>query len=127
MMVRLMASSATQSSKSENRYWYNGVETGEASPRSWLYYGVPPILVTATRRLAAKRKSFGEHCDRGRQAGTRPRSRRVPNFEETRKRLQARSGDGRTAQLQPYQVKLPIRQERAVRPDAKGVKGKLMT
>ena len=49
----------TQSSKTENRYWYNGVESGELAQTAIIagHFGVPPILVTgdvATCREAVK-------------------------------------------------------------------------
>ncbi len=55
----------TQSSKTENRYWYNGVESGELVQCAAIagYYGVPPILVTgdeATCREAER--FFGRTC-----------------------------------------------------------------
>lgn len=55
----------TQSSKSENRYWYNGVESGELAQDAAVagYFGVPPVMVSgdeATCREA--RKFFGENC-----------------------------------------------------------------
>ena len=55
----------TQSSESENRYWYNGVESGELAQSGAIagYYGVPPIMVTgdvATCREA--RKFYGNNC-----------------------------------------------------------------
>ena len=71
----------TQSSKSENRYWYNGVESGELAQSAAIagHFGVPPIMVTgdeATCREA--RKFFGETLrDGGRQAGARARGGRA--------------------------------------------------
>ena len=55
----------TQSSRSENRYWYNGIECGELVQCALIagYYGVPTILVTgdeATCREAGH--FFGETC-----------------------------------------------------------------
>ncbi len=55
----------TQSSKTENRYWYNGVESGELVQCAVVagHFGVPPILVTgdeATCREAEK--FFGKTC-----------------------------------------------------------------
>ena len=55
----------TQSSKSENKYWYNGVESGELAQCAAIagYYGVPTILVTGD--VAACReatKFFGPEC-----------------------------------------------------------------
>lgn len=55
----------TQSSKAENRYWYNGVESGELAQSAAMAgcLGVPPIMVTgdeATCREA--RRFFGNEC-----------------------------------------------------------------
>lgn len=55
----------TQSSKTENRYWYNGVESGELAQCAAVagHFGVPPILVTgdeATCREAER--FFGKTC-----------------------------------------------------------------
>jgi D-amino peptidase len=55
----------TQSSRTENRYWYNGVESGELAQCAAIAgrYGVPPVMVTgdeATCREAAK--FFGSNC-----------------------------------------------------------------
>ena len=55
----------TQSSKSENKYWYNGVECGELVQNAVIagYYDVPVIMVTgdvATCREATR--FFGENC-----------------------------------------------------------------
>ena len=55
----------TQSSKTENRYWYNGVESGELVQCAALagHFGVPPILVSgdeATCREAER--FFGPTC-----------------------------------------------------------------
>jgi len=49
----------TQSSKTENRYWYNGVESGELAQNAIIagYYGIPVIMVSgdvATCREAVK-------------------------------------------------------------------------
>jgi D-amino peptidase len=55
----------TQSSKTENRYWYNGVESGELAQGAAIagYYGIPPILVTGDEAACREaRKFFGEAC-----------------------------------------------------------------
>lgn len=54
----------TQSSLTENRYWYNGVESGELAQNAIIagYYGIPVIMVSgdvATCREAVK--FFGEN------------------------------------------------------------------
>jgi len=50
----------TQSSASENRYWYNGIESGELAQTASVagYFGVPPILVQEMKRHAGKRENF---------------------------------------------------------------------
>jgi D-amino peptidase len=50
----------TQSSESENRYWYNGVESGELAQNAAIagYYGVPPILVTGDEATCREAKKF---------------------------------------------------------------------
>lgn len=75
----------------ENRYWYNGVESGELAQNAAIagYFGVPPILVSgdvATCREA--KKFFGANCVTvavkegiGREAAV------LYPFEETRKAL----------------------------------------
>ena len=55
----------TQSSRSENRYWYNGVESGELAQCAAIagHFGVPTIMVTgdeATCREATQ--FFGPEC-----------------------------------------------------------------
>lgn len=55
----------TQSSKTENRYWYNGIECGELVQNAVIagYYNVPVIMVSgdvATCREATR--FFGENC-----------------------------------------------------------------
>jgi D-amino peptidase len=50
----------TQSSISENKYWYNGVESGELAQTASVagYYGVPPILVTGDEATCREATSF---------------------------------------------------------------------
>ncbi len=55
----------TQSSKTENRYWYNGIESGELAQSALMagHFGVPTIMVTgdeATCREATR--FFGPAC-----------------------------------------------------------------
>ncbi len=57
--------SHTQSSKTENRYWYNGVESGELAQCSAVagYFGVPPILVTGDEATCLEaERFFGKGC-----------------------------------------------------------------
>jgi D-amino peptidase len=50
----------TQSSKTENRYWYNGVESGELAQNALIagYYGVPVIMVTGDEATTREAKKF---------------------------------------------------------------------
>jgi len=55
----------TQSSRSENRYWYNGVETGEIAQCAAIagQWGVPPILVTGDTAVCREAATFfGPEC-----------------------------------------------------------------
>ncbi len=55
----------TQSSKTENRYWYNGVESGELAQCAAVagHFGVPPILVTGDEATCLEaEKFFGKEC-----------------------------------------------------------------
>lgn len=104
----------TQSSKHENRYWYNGVESGELAQSALTagQYGVPPILVTgdeATCREA--HKFFGTNCVTvATKCGYSREAAMLYPFAETRmalfegaKRAMSVIGD-----CKPYKVSLPI-------------------
>ncbi len=75
----------------ENRYWYNGVESGELAQNAAIagYFGVPPILVSgdeATCREA--RNFFGENCVTvAVKRGVSREAAVLYPFEETRKAL----------------------------------------
>lgn len=104
----------TQSSKSENRYWYNGIESGELvqSAASAGRYGVPPILVTgdeATCREA--RKFFGDKLITvPTKMGISREAAVLYPFEETRKALYegAKKAISVISQCKPYTLKLPV-------------------
>jgi D-amino peptidase len=99
----------------EERYWYNGVESGELAQNAAIagHYGVPPIMVTgdvATCREA--RKFFGEHCVTVavKQGLAREAAILYP-FEETRKALYegAKQAVAAIPKCKPYRLELPIR------------------
>ena len=55
----------TQSSRTENRYWYNGVESGELAQVAAVagHYGVSPILVTGDEATCREARAFfGPAC-----------------------------------------------------------------
>lgn len=104
----------TQSSRSENRYWYNGVESGELVQSAAIagHYGVPLIMVTgdeATCREA--RKFFGEHCVTvAVKQGISRESAMLYPFEETRRALAegAKQAMKLIGVAQPYRLQTPI-------------------
>jgi D-amino peptidase len=104
----------TQSSRTENRYWYNGVESGELAQCAAIagHYDVPPIMVTgdeATCREAAK--FFGSNCVTVavKRGITREAAVLYP-FDETRQALYegARRAVPAIGRCQPYKLSLPI-------------------
>ncbi len=104
----------TQSSKTENRYWYNGVESGELAQNAAIagYFDVPPIMVTgdeATCREA--QKFFGDACVRVPvKRGIARESAELYPFEETRKALYegARKAMAAIPDCKPYILETPI-------------------
>ncbi|MBU4198841.1 MAG: M55 family metallopeptidase [Verrucomicrobia bacterium] len=105
----------TQSSSSEHRYWYNGVESGELAQAALYagHFGVPPIMVSgdeATCREA--RKFFGKACVTiaVKKGLTREAAILYP-FEETRQALYegARRAVAAIPRCKTYKVRLPIR------------------
>lgn len=105
----------TQSSKTENKYWYNGVESGELAQTATVagYFGVPPILVTgdvATCREAVK--FFGNNIVTvaTKQGLSREAAVLYP-FEETRKALYegAKRAIAAIPRCKPYMIKTPIK------------------
>jgi D-amino peptidase len=105
----------TQSSKSENRYWYNGVESGELAQNAIIagYYGVPVIMVTgdeATVREA--RKFFGDNIVTvAVKKGLSREAVILYPFEETRKSLYegAKRAVSVISKCKPYIIETPIK------------------
>jgi len=104
----------TQSSRTENRYWYNGVESGELAQCAAIagHYGVPTIMVTgdeATCREATR--FFGSNCVTVavKQGITREAAMLYP-FDETHQALYegARRAVATIPKCQPYKLALPI-------------------
>ena len=105
----------TQSSKSENRYWYNGVESGEMAQTAAIagYFGVPPIMVTgdvAVCREAAK--FFGPNVVTvaTKQGISREAAVLYP-FEEVHKALYegAKKAIATIPKCKPYILQVPIK------------------
>lgn len=105
----------TQSSRTENRYWYNGVESGELVQCAAIagYYGVPTILVTgdvATCREATK--FFGPECVTvAVKEGLARESALLYPFEEAHKALYegAKKAMSAIGKCKPYILKTPIK------------------
>jgi len=104
----------TQSSRTENRYWYNGVESGELAQCAAIagHYDIPTIMVTgdeATCREATK--FFGPNCVTVavKRGITREAAMLYP-FDETRQALYegARRAVDAIAKCKPYKLSLPI-------------------
>jgi D-amino peptidase len=104
----------TQSSRSENRYWYNGVESGELAQAAALagHYGVPPILVTGDEAACREaRQFFGEHCVTvAVKRGISREAAVLYPFEETRKALEegAKQAMKMIGLAKPYRLQTPI-------------------
>jgi len=104
----------TQSSKTENRYWYNGVESGELAQNAAIagYYGVPVIMVTgdeATCREARKFFSNSIVTVPVKKGLSREAALLYP-FSETRKALYdgARRAMSVISSCKPYIIQTPI-------------------
>ncbi|MBM3333326.1 M55 family metallopeptidase [Candidatus Sumerlaeota bacterium] len=108
----------TQSSRTENRYWYNNVESGELAQSAAIagHFGVPPILVTgdeATCREAEK--FFGKACVKvAVKKGLGRESAVLYPFEETRRLLYkgARRAMAAIPKCKPYTIQTPIKAKR---------------
>jgi D-amino peptidase len=124
----------TQSSKAENRYWYNGIESGELAQSAAIagHFGVPTIMVTgdeATCREA--RKFFGEGCVTVavKQGLSREAAVLYP-MAETRQMLYegAKQAVSAIAKCRPYKIKLPIKaRKQYLQFDSASGLGKLIT
>jgi D-amino peptidase len=105
----------TQSSRSENRYWYNGVESGELAQCAAIagYYGIPTIMVTGD--VAACReatKFFGADCVTvAVKKGLSREAAELYPFDETRQALYrgAKRAVAALPKCKPYKLSLPIR------------------
>lgn len=105
----------TQSSRTENRYWYNDIESGELAQCALIagHYGVPTILVTgdeATCREA--RRFFGPECVTvAVKRGLAREGAVLYPFDETRRALYegARRAVGAIPRCRPYRLPMPIR------------------
>jgi D-amino peptidase len=104
----------TQSSKTEHKYWYNGVEWGEMAQTaaSCGYYNVPPIMVSgdvATCREA--HKFFGDDIVTvATKKGLSREAAQLYPFEVTRKALYEGAKKAMTmiSKCKPFKPELPM-------------------
>jgi D-amino peptidase len=107
--------SHTQSSKSEKRYWYNGLESGELAQCATLagYHGVPTILVTGDVATCREAENFfGNSCVTvAVKEGIAREAAVLYPFEETRQALYegAKKSMGIISQCKPYKMDLPVK------------------
>ncbi len=104
----------TQSSRTENRYWYNGIESGELAQCAAIagHYGVPTIMVTGDEATCREAEEFfGSNCVTVavKRGITREAAMLYP-FDETLQALYegARRAVAAIPQCQPYKLSLPI-------------------
>lgn len=104
----------TQSSRSESRYWYNGVESGEIAQAALIagYYGVPPIMVSGDEATCREATRFlGPECVTvATKAGINRESAVLYPFAETRQALYEGAGRAIAAipLCRPYRIEMPI-------------------
>lgn len=105
----------TQSSRTENRFWYNGVESGEIAQNAAIagYYGVPVIMVTGDEAVCREARKF-----LGNSIVTVPVKKGLSReaavlypFEETRKALAegAKKAVAAIPSCKPYVIRTPIK------------------
>ena len=103
----------TQSSRSESKYWYNGIESGELVQNALIagYYNVPLVMVTgdeATCREA--RHFFGDKVVTvATKRGLSREAAELYPFEETRQALYegAKKCISVISEIKPYKVDFP--------------------
>lgn len=104
----------TQSSRSENRYWYNGVECGELVQIATIagYYDVPTILVTGDVATCMEAEHFfGKNCVTvAVKEGIAREAAILYPFKETRKALYegAKKSMEALSLCKPYKLDMPI-------------------
>jgi D-amino peptidase len=105
----------TQSSLSENRYWYNGVESGELAQNAAIagYYGVPLIMVTGDEATCREAKIFfgNNIITVATKRGFAREAAMLYPFEETRKALYegAKKAVAAIPFCKPYILATPIK------------------
>ncbi|MDH5397207.1 MAG: M55 family metallopeptidase [Cyclobacteriaceae bacterium] len=107
--------SHTQSSKTENRYWYNGVESGELAQNAAIagYFNVPLIMFTGDEATCREARTFfGEEVVTvATKRGLAREAAELYPFEETRQALfeGAKRAMEAIKKCKPYKMELPIK------------------
>lgn len=105
----------TQSSRTENRYWYNGVESGELVQNAAIagYFGVPLIMVTGDVATCREARAFfgNDLVTVAVKEGIAREAAILYPFEETRKALYEGARQAMTVipRCKPYRLETPIR------------------
>jgi D-amino peptidase len=108
----------TQSSKTENRYWYNGVESGELAQCAAIAggYGVPTILVTGDEAACREaHQFFGPECVTvAVKRGLAREAAELYPFDEARQALYqgAKRAVAAIPKCRPYKLSVPIQAKR---------------
>jgi len=105
----------TQSSKTENRYWYNDVESGELVQNAVIagYYGVPLVMVTGDEATCREAIHFfgNKIVTVATKKGLAREAAELYPFEETRQALY--EGAKRAVEVisdcKPYTLKFPVK------------------
>ncbi len=104
----------TQSSLGENKYWYNGIESGEIVQTSLVagYYGIPPIMCTGDLRCCEEARHFlGDHIITVvvKEGYSRTSCRMLaPQKARAMIREAAKNAMGIIPQCSPFRMDLPI-------------------
>ena len=105
----------TQSSKSENRYWYNGVESGELVQNAVIagYYDIPFIMVTGDVATCQEATHFfgNKVVTVATKKGLSREAAELYPFEETRKALYegAKRAISAISECKPYKLEFPVK------------------
>jgi len=124
----------TQSSRTENRYWYNGVESGELAESAAIAgaHGVPPILVTGDEAACREAtKFFGPECVTvATKKGLSRESAMLLPFAESHRLLYegAKRSVAAIPKCKPYKIATPIQAKKQyLVTDKPGAKPRLAT
>jgi D-amino peptidase len=105
----------TQSSRAENRYWYNGVESGELAQNAAIagYYGVPVIMVTGDEATCREAGNFfgNKLVTVAVKKGVSREAAILYPFKETRKALYDGAKKAMTviSSCEPFIIKTPVK------------------